>query len=219
MQITKWAGISKATPELLGAIVRGATDRGWDADALIGHIASESGFNPAAKAPGESSTASGLGQIIESTMRIMLDAPVRKRGEPASYTTALRRLTAMEQLPFVFGFFERFGKGRKLTGADFKLIGFGVSPSNPDTKIIGSKNDQGILRTIYDQNSAFDVNGDGIITIGDVRAWWAKTEAAARAKGEIEVDPGDPVTVPADLSSLLFSKFGGGSGSGFFSRC
>lgn len=220
MQITKWKGISNATPELLSALVRGAIDRGWDADALIGHIASESGFKPAAKAPGASATASGLIQIIESTLRIMCDAPARQRGEPPSYTSSLRRLSAAEQLPFVFAFFERFGGGRKLTGADFKIIGFGLSPRWPDSRVFADRAAQPstLLRMAYEQNSAFDVDGNGTITIGDVRAWWERTAAAARAAGFVEVEPSnDAIVVPSDLSSLLFRN-SGGAGVGFFSE-
>lgn len=219
MQITKWKGLSKASPELLSALVRGAIDRGWDADALIGHIASESGFRPEAKAPGNSATASGLIQIIEPTLRVMCDAPPRKRGEAPIYTSSLRRLSAIEQLPFVFAFFERFGGGQKLKGADFKIIGFGVSPRWPDSRVFADREAQPetLMRIAYEQNAAFDVDGNGKITIGDVRAWWSRTEEAARARGTIEVEPGDPVTVPANLQDLLRAKSDGGSAAGFFS--
>lgn len=160
MKITKWPGIEKAPVNFIRELIIGAADRGWDADALLGHISSESGFKADIKnsQPGQSAT--GLIQVINQTARWLGFKDAAEIG----------RMGYMEQLEkVIFPYYDRISRGRKLTGADFKMLGFAGNP-----KLIGTPDST----VLYDDpkvvslNKFADMNKDGVLTAGDIRSFW-----------------------------------------------
>lgn len=160
MIITKWPGIENAPKEFIFAVMDGAAKRGWDGDSLLGHISSESNFNPKIRnsQPGQSAT--GLIQVINSTARSL------------GFNSAadIANLGFMEQLEkVIWPYFEKAGGGKQLHGADYKLLGFSGNPA-----LIGANPS----RIIYDDprvvalNKFADMDGDGVLTVNDIRVFW-----------------------------------------------
>lgn len=160
MLITKWPGIEKAPKDFLLKLIHGAKIRGWDYDALLGHISSESKFDPSIRnsQPGQSAT--GLIQVINQTARNLGFKDAREIGA-LSFNDQLDKV--------IFPYFEKTGGGKTLQGADFKVLGFSGNPN-----LIGGS-DNIILYDdpkVVSLNSFVDMDGDGKISLGDVRAFW-----------------------------------------------
>lgn len=160
MIITKWPGIEKAPKDFLINLIEGCKERGWDYDALLGHISSESKFDPAIrnKQPGQSAT--GLIQVINSTAKAL-------GFENAAQIGALGFNQQLEKV--IFPYFDKIAKGRPLTGADFKMLGFSGNPN-----LIGAS-DSVILYNdpkVVQLNKFADMNSDGVLTVGDIRSFW-----------------------------------------------
>lgn len=160
MRLTQWPGIEKAPAAFITELIKGANKRGWDANSLLGHISSESGFDASIRnqQPGQSAT--GLIQVINSTAKMLGFQDAAEVG----------RMSHLEQLEkVIWPYYDRIARGRKLEGADFKLLGFQGNPS-----LIGAPDD----RVLYDDpkvvalNSFADMDRDGVLTVGDVRAFW-----------------------------------------------
>lgn len=88
--------------------------RGWDPDGIAGVIAYESAFIPSAKNPLPKQTASGLIQFIDATARGL-----------GTTAAKIRKMSSLEQLPYILKYYERGAHGRKLRGADFLRMGWG----------------------------------------------------------------------------------------------
>lgn len=174
---TSWPGISKVDDEFLRLLYEEATARGWDPDSLAGHISHESGFDSAAKNP--KGTASGLIQITAQTAK-MLNTSVE----------FIRRMSAKEQLPLVFKFFDKVSGGsKKLAGSDFLKLGFGHGAIKAEYgQNIASKG-----QPAYDLNASLDVNQDGNITPEDMDEAWLQYKDAASKKPRTITLRGDVV--------------------------
>ena len=108
MLISLWPGIQNLSRDDFAELQRIAPNN-WNLDDLLGHISSESGWNPSAKSP--DSTAAGLAQMTDATAR-------RFAGVGAS---KLACMSTREQLPSLVKY---FSVGLPMAGADFKLLGF-----------------------------------------------------------------------------------------------
>ena len=149
---TRWPGIERAPLEFLAALQKEGDKRGWDVNALLGHISSESGFKT--DAGSNSSTAGGLIQMIDSVSR-------RFAGVSSAQ---LRQRDFMGQLPAIVRYFDI---GKPLSGADFRILGFARNPSligKPDSTVLYAAGSSAAR-----VNPTFtDSNGD--ITLGVIRS-------------------------------------------------
>lgn len=158
--------------------------------ASIGGI--ESGFDPAAT--NKDSGATGLIQFMPKTASAL-----------GTTTDALRAMSATDQLEFVRKYF----RDRKLAPRDvYPAIFFPAVIGKADATVVGTKTLEmataGGFSTavpegakispadfavkVYNQNRGLDVNGDGLLTAGDVRRKADNVVAAARNKPRIVVE-------------------------------
>lgn len=128
---------------------------GLDADNLMACMAFETGgtFSPSIKNP--SSSATGLIQFMEATAKDL-----------GTTTSALRQMTALKQLSFVYKYFARFGKDLSgwTLGDTYMAI---LLPS-----MIG-KDDDAPMRwsaTAYRVNAGLDADKNGVVTKGEAVA-------------------------------------------------
>lgn len=169
-QLPKVSGIENASPALLAEIVRVADRLGIDAECLAGIISVESKFNPQAVNP--DTRATGLIQFMPSTAR--------------AYGTTVEQLygmTALQQMPYVEKHFRAVGYVNNARCGDAYLAVFAP-------KYIGKPDSTPIFEsgtTAYYQNRGLDVDGNGVITAGDVRAKLVNTVNAGRRRGYVSV--------------------------------
>lgn len=192
---TSWPEISLASDRFLAALALGCEARGWNFDDLAGHISHESRFKPGAKASG--ATASGLIQLI--------DSEARKLGTTAE---TIRGMSAESQLPFVFRYFERYGRPN-MAGADYLRAGFGNRASRwdagPGEPLVNSRGQVVSPGTPeYDLNAALDYDRDGILTIGDLEAHWDAYRAkySGKIRTVVTTQSGSGSLLPVALLSL-----------------
>jgi hypothetical protein len=121
---------------------------------LLNVMASESLFDPAARNPLPGQTASGLLQFIEATARNL-----------GTTTGAIRRMSPVEQLRLVEQYLTPF-RGRLGSLADVYLAVFrGAVIEGGDGVVVVSS---GKERRIYALNKSLDLNGDRLITKGEL---------------------------------------------------
>jgi hypothetical protein len=162
--------MNTVSPAFLAGLVAMAARHGWDPNGIALVISEESRFNPAAKNP--YGTASGLLQFIEST--------AQKLG---TTTAQIRAMSAEEQIPLVERYYEMTMRRvpTRLEDYVFPPLGRADLIGAPDDTVIFSQGSQE-----YAANPGLDVNGDGVITVGDVRSHMRGVLNLAR--GTIRVD-------------------------------
>ncbi len=167
-----------------------------DPDWLASVMSLESGFNPAAVNP--SGGATGLIQFMPATARRL-----------GTTTTALKTMSAVEQLPWVEGYYRPFA-GRIRSLEDMYMANF--LPS-----FIGRSSDTVIASdpdAIYVQNMGFDPQKKGYITVGDVSS--AIRSAYASARGQrLSVDDGPDDGSGSSGAGTIFLSILAGIGVGF----
>lgn len=180
-------GLRSTTPEFQWELWRQANERGYDPDAIATVISFESGFKPDAKNPG--STASGLIQFLDKTAKDL--------GVPGG-AAQIRTMSALEQLPLVMRYFERARARNSWRLVDYYLaVWAGRGMGQPDSAALAERG-----TPTYDLNAGLDRDGDGVITIGDVRARIESRERQAGGR-RIEVFPPAVSTVPTPSTGTL----------------
>jgi hypothetical protein len=183
--IRKLPGVNKLGKEAALALYEGCELRGWDFDALIVQIWTESGFDPAiltyAAKKDPRQTASGLIQLIGANVKWLVP---KWRGLTNKQAAAnLRKMSSLEQVPLIFKFYETVGQGAQLKGADFRILGYGGGKKTldaPDDYVLyGATSDAAKLNPGAVQN--------GIITVGSVR------REVARRTEKAENYPMEPI--------------------------
>lgn len=165
-------GLASTSPAFRAALWRMASDRSWDVDAIATVMSIESGFKPGAKNP--NATASGLIQFIDSTARSL---------GIAGGAAEVRRMSDIEQLPYVAKYYERAGAKSSWRPVDFYLAGWGNGIGAPSSFVLARAGENK-----YELNKALDRNGDGEIRVSDLESLMAAV--ASRAGGRrIEVNP------------------------------
>lgn len=152
-------GLDKTTLGFRRALYDGARARGLDPDYLATVMSFESGFNPGAKNPH-----SGALGLIQWVSDASFDATAKKAGMSAVKRSALPSLTAEQQLPLVFAWYD--GKGVK---ADSSVIDYYLAVFMP--ALVGRPTDYVAAREgtkSYSQNAGFDRDGKGYYTVGDI---------------------------------------------------
>lgn len=154
-------------------LVAGSLAHGYNPDFIAATMSVESGFRPGIRNLGGSSAA-GLIQFWKSYFK-----PVCTRANMDVSWEGMQKLTATEQLPLVFAYFDgtRLSQlGASATVGDYYMAVFmpaliGASPST----LLGSADGQGVsstklsLKKVYEQNRGLDRDKDGKITVGDVQ--------------------------------------------------
>jgi tape measure domain-containing protein len=153
---TNLAKLMQREPGFKDKLIRGSQQRGINPDDLLNVMAVETAgsFNPAAKNP--NSSASGLIQFMAATAQAL-----------GTTTEALRKMSATQQLDYVFKYFDKFFKDRDLStqGALYAAVGAGRVGSN-DSSVVMTSRSRG-----YAGNAAtWDPNGDGIVRQGEMAA-------------------------------------------------
>jgi hypothetical protein len=167
MLLSRWPGLSRFSRQEFAELQKLAPST-WNLDDLLGHISSESAFNPAAR--NKDSSAAGLIQMVDATAR-------RFAGVSAN---RLAGMSAMAQLPSVVKY---FSVGRPMAGADFKLLGFSRNPA-----LLTAEPE----RVIYPAGSAAArvhlqwADAAGAMTVGSVREHWATVTAGTKGGPKIE---------------------------------
>jgi hypothetical protein len=172
------------------AFARAVAELGWgeeQADALAAVIEHESGWR--AGAVNGASGASGLIQFMPKTARGL-----------GTTVEELRRMSEIEQLPFVVRFYRPLGPG--LAPRDVPVASYLPSRvGQPDETVTFERGSTG-----YAQNAGLDIDRDGRITLGEVRTHALQSLDAARARPRLRVDDGpsengapplEPTTPPA----------------------
>ena len=166
-------GLESTTPQFRYALWSMAQRNGWDVDAIAAVMSLESGFKPDAKNP--KATASGLIQMIDATAKSV--------GVPGG-ADGLRRLSAVEQLPYVETFYSRaFGRSLTPRPVDYYLAGWGSGVGGPMSHVLARRDDplkfNNGTENLYTLNSVLDRNKDGTITVSDIDAHLRARQAKA----------------------------------------
>lgn len=161
-------GASRLTEAERCKLVEVAGSVGADPDLLAAVISLESGFDPSAV--NRTSGATGLIQFLPSTARGL-----------GTTVEALREMSAWEQLDFV----ERYyGRGLISVPGDEYVIVFAGSA------FAGRADSTPVFRRgqdAYAQNSPLDLNRDGVITVGELRANILRRVAAVQGRPRLPV--------------------------------
>ena len=194
-QLLSVRGIERTTPAFRAALVRGALARGLDPNHLATVISLESQFNP--QAENKYSHALGLIQWVSDTS---FKDTARRAGMPWLVRSDLKRMTAEQQLPLVFAWFDNSAARLRTHGrlVDYYLAVWGPAHIGkaPATVVAQAPS------LTYEQNKGFDdpVNGvrKGYFTIDDIAREVNGIRSAAL--GRPAVDASDP---PAHLGPML----------------
>lgn len=149
-------------PDFKKKLEKVAQQLGTTSNALLAVMKQESGVNPAAQ--NKQGGASGLIQFMPDTARLL-----------GTTTDEIRKMDGVQQLDYVYKYYKMTGVGDGSVGdlylATFmpKFIGY------PDHFVLGQLGGGKVPGTnlssdlVYKQNKGLDRNGDGKITIGDIK--------------------------------------------------
>lgn len=188
------AKLMEREPEFKPKLIREAQRRGINPDHLLNVMAVETAgsFSPAAKNP--NSTASGLIQFMAATAKDL-----------GTTTEALRKMTATQQLDYVFKYFDDFikrGKDLSTQGALYAAVGAGKVGANDQSVLMTSRNPG------YAGNAAtWDPNRDGLVRQGEM-ALAAFSKLGAGVNFTVNNAP-ITATNPMPVSVVMWPMMGG----------
>jgi len=129
---------------------------GVKASDLIAIMKQESGVNPSAV--NSSSGATGLIQFMPSTANRL-----------GTSTDELRRMSAVDQLDYVYKYFKMTGVGNGTLGDLYMAVFMPKYVGANDNTVLGQAGADGFSGRVYSQNKGLDRNKDGKITVADVK--------------------------------------------------
>jgi hypothetical protein len=133
------------------------TQLGVNPDWLMAMMYHESGLNPAVT---NSIGAVGLIQFLPSTAQAL-----------GTTTEALRAMSNVEQLDWVHKYFSSH-RGRMHSYTDLYLAAFyPIAMGRGDDFVCGSEISPERARAVRHDNMPVDLNGDGVISVGEFRQW------------------------------------------------
>jgi hypothetical protein len=147
-------GVSRLTNAERYKIIQVAQAIGADPDLLAATISLETGgaFDPAIV--NRTSGAAGLIQFIPSTARLL-----------GTSMADLRSMNVCEQLDFVLKFYQRVAlSGIRIRGDEYVAVFAPEFLGRSGADVVYSSGQPG-----YDQNRGLDLNGDGVITVSELR--------------------------------------------------
>lgn len=133
-----------------------SADLGVKSKDLLAIFQQESGMNPQAVNP--MSGATGLIQFMPATARNL-----------GTTTEELRKMSAVEQLDYVWKYFKSTGVGNGDLGDLYMAVFMPAHVGKPDNYVLGSQGDPGFSGKVYDQNKGLDADKNGRITVADVK--------------------------------------------------
>lgn len=160
--------MSTLGPDFYDAWTAMARRLGADPIDLIRVAYAETGVNPSARDP--SSNAGGLIGFMPSTLR-----GLGWTGTPEEF----RELSAVQQIPYVEAYYRPY-KGKLhddglVYVANFLPAYLSAAASGGDSYVLTQRGE-----AFYDQNQILDRNGDGAISVGDLRRHLAIQDKGAR---------------------------------------
>lgn len=185
-------GIDRTSERFRRELVRGSLERGYDPNFIAAIISNESGFRPNVQ---NQLGAPALGLI--QFWRDYFPAIASRAGMRVTWED-LRRLSATEQLPLVFAYFDGTkirSLGSSATPTDYYMATFlPALVGAPSDRVLGQRDGEGpvegtslSLAKMYAQNPGFDHDGDGVFTVGDVGRKIESTLSAARGRPPVLV--------------------------------
>lgn len=145
-------------PDFNGKLEKMAGELGVKKEDLITIMKFESRLDPKARNP--YSGATGLIQFMPSTAR-----------ELGTSTEELSKMSAVEQLDYVFMYFKQKGIKPGMSLGDLYLaVFYPAAVGKSDNMVLGQQGASGFSGKVYDQNKVLDKNKDGIITVADVKS-------------------------------------------------
>jgi hypothetical protein len=133
-----------------------ARDLGTTSNAMLAVMKQESGVNPAAQ--NKSGGASGLIQFMPATARML-----------GTTTDELRQMDGVQQLDYVYKYYKYTGVGDGSVGDLYMATFMPKYVGYPDHTVLGQNGAEGFSGKVYAQNKGLDRDGDGKITVGDVK--------------------------------------------------
>ncbi|OHB73601.1 MAG: hypothetical protein A2V70_01255 [Planctomycetes bacterium RBG_13_63_9] len=151
--LLNFPGLSKRSQAFVDGVRDVAASLGVEPNWLLAVMQAESGINPAAL--NDASGATGLIQFMPATAKLL-----------KTTASKLRKMADSKQLEYVKSFYAPWA--HKLTSAgDLYLATFWpAAVATPDSYAIAVDGDP-----VYRANKGLDVNNDGTLTAGDVRAF------------------------------------------------
>lgn len=191
-ELLDFPGLASTSPQFRETLAASALRAGLNPNYISAVMSLESGYDPNVQ-NFQGAPALGLIQF----WRDYFPAVARRAGQPEVTWEDLRSMTASDQVPFVIAFFRASklpGLGSRATPTDYYMTAFlpafvGRDPSF----VLGREGSQETLApglslgAVYAQNKGLDVNGDGLITVGDVGAKIERRVEAAREKPRVVV--------------------------------
>jgi hypothetical protein len=147
-------GLSRLTNAERYKLIQVAENVGANPDILAAVISLETAgtFDPAIQNP--STRATGLIQFIPATARSL-----------GTSTEALKAMTVCQQFDFVEAFYKRVARGGiRIPGDEYVAVFAPNFQGRAGGTVVYSRGQPG-----YDQNRGLDTNGDGIITVSELR--------------------------------------------------
>jgi len=108
-------------------------------------------------------------------------------------TAELEQMSFGQQVQFVKAYYDKYGgPGQFRDPGDYYLAGWGTSPNSPDDKVLAKEGE-----VAYDKNKGLDVDGNGLITAGDLRGLMHRsiTNATKRGVWSYNVDQTPSITI------------------------
>ncbi len=205
-------GLEKTTQRFREQLVAGAFAHGLDPSLLAAVISYESGFDP--KADNPRSSALGLIQWIDDFF-----PPVAKKAGMNVTHADIPKLSAEEQLPLVFAWFDLKPAvarlGTRATATDYYLTVF--SPAfigypkdyelgrRDSTEMLRLKDGRSVGQTkgeYYAANPGFDTTGKGYFTVGDLGRKIEGVVASGRGRPPIPVPLAPTTPAPRGAASV-----------------
>lgn len=189
--------IDRLSPSDLAALKRTADELGISVDALAAVMSIEGGFNPQAHNP--DSGATGIIQFIPSTAERL-----------GTTVEELRTMTFQQQLPYVVDFYEMNRcTGVQDPGELYVCTFCPALKGKPEDFVVGERGVTDVVSpcatkasmdTVYTQNRGLDVDGDGVLTAGNVRD--KARRRLAEAAGRIPIEDVAPTKKRKKASPL-----------------
>lgn len=150
-------GAALKDPDFKPTLDKVASNLGVKSNDLLAIMKLESGLNH--QAVNKSSGATGLIQFMPKTARGL-----------GTTTNELFNMTASEQLQYVEKYFKSVGiKSGMDVGDLYVAVFMPAALGKNDSHVLGSSGASGFPGQVYRQNSGLDKNGDGVITVADIK--------------------------------------------------
>jgi AraC-like DNA-binding protein len=144
-------------PDFQKKLEKVATELGVKSSDLMAIFKQESSVNP--QAVNRTSGATGLIQFMPDTARRL-----------GTTTDDLVKMNGVQQLDYVYKYFKMTGVGDGTLGDLYMAVFMPKYVGFPNHTVLGASGAPGFSGKVYAQNRGLDRNGDGTITVADVKS-------------------------------------------------